>query len=65
MRKRNKETVSQASMQIMGSIYRYIVRDCGSVAMGVTGGSMWNAPPSKIRNYQMFTFVKNVQVNSN
>ena len=38
---------------------------CGSVVMGVAGGSMWNAPPSKGRNYQMFTLVKNVQVNSN
>ena len=28
------------------------------VAMGVTGGSMWNAPSSKRRNYKMFTFVK-------
>ena len=36
-----------------------VVRDCASVAMGVTGGSMWNAPPSKRRNCQMFTFVKN------
>ena len=41
------------------------MRDCGFVAMGVTGGSMWIVPPSKIRNYQMFTSVKNVQVNSN
>ena len=39
--------------------------DCGSVVMGVTGGSMLNAPPSKRRNYQIFTFVKNIQVNSN
>ena len=29
------------------------------VAMGLTGGSMWNALPSKRRN-QIFTFVKNV-----
>ena len=41
------------------------MRDCGLVVMGVTGDSMCNAPPSKRRNYQMFTFVKNAQVNSN
>ena len=41
------------------------MRDCGSVAMGVTGGSMWNAPPSKEEITRCLTFVKNVQVNSN
>ena len=42
------------------------MRDCTAVAMGVTGGSMWNAPPSKRSIRQMCTFVKNdIQVNSN
>ena len=34
------------------------VGGCGFAAMGVTSGSMWNAPPSKRGNYQKFIFVK-------
>ena len=71
MRKRNKETVPQASMQVMGELAELqlstsgesdnaICPKCGvaytdseglCIAMGGTGCSMWNAPPSKRRNY--------------